>query len=382
MTDKFVYEDLPREEIEGAPPAECIADVRQQQFSQSTTLNDYLFTRALQLQRMVMEAPDLQALLEVLLVSAPRHFGFRVTELWLYDPEHVLAGLITSADRYGEYLNLYHDMFDMQELYDLEPAVKLIDATDSRMFDILKGDQTIQHALLLPLTDAGRLMGSFHCGFSDAPVTVTPNSSEVALVEHVAALLSVAFKNAVSRQQISQLTMLDPLTQISNLRGFEKDIAREIARARRADQSLTTLMIEIDEFEELYQHYGEIAGRFVLKKVTERVSSGLRATDYLARLSDSRLAVLLTGTGEASASEVAERLRKDIEEFLVDDGRGAVLQVTLSIGLVTWEPHQYPAVDMAQLAKQIQTAGSRAVQMSTAGNGNQVNVSRLSTLMI
>ena len=176
--------------------------------------------------------------------------------------------------------------------------------------------------------------------------------------------------------------MLDPLTQISNLRGFEKDIAREIARARRGNEALSVLMLEVDEFEELYRHYGEITGRFVLKKVTERVSSGLRATDYLARLSDSRLAVLLPGTSESPSIDVAERIRRDIENFLIDDGRGAVLQVTLSLGLVTWEPEQYPAVDMAQLARQMQSASSKAVQSAVAGNGNQLKLGRLSTLMI
>jgi len=271
-------------------------------------------------------------------------------------------------------------VFEMQELYDVEPSNMLLDATDSRMFEVLKTDQGIEHALLVPLLDSGRLMGSYHCGFIEAPLAATVEDER--LVAHLAGVVSMSFKNAVSRQQISRLTMLDPLTQISNLRGFEKDIAREIARARRADEPLSVLMLEIDEFDELYEHYGEITGRFVLKKVTERVSSGLRATDYLARLSDSRLAALLTGTGEAPASDVAERLREDVAGFLIDDGRGAVMQVTLSLGLVTWEPHQYPAVDMAQLAKQMQTVGTHAVRAASANNGNQLKLGRLSTLMV
>ncbi|MEO1998320.1 MAG: cobalamin-dependent protein, partial [Planctomycetaceae bacterium] len=41
--------------------------------------------------------------------------------------------------------------------------------------------------------------------------------------------------------------------------------------------------------------------------------------------------------------EIAERMRKDIEDFSIDDGRGAVLQVCISTGLVTWEPQQFPA---------------------------------------
>lgn len=380
MADELFYGQLPQEEIEAAPALQSADEIREERLSEKVELNRWLLQQARQMQCMLLEAADLQALLEVLLVSMPRHFGFRVAELWLYDPEHVLAGLITSGHRYGQYLQLHHDVFEMQELYDLEPQSMLLDATDSRMFEVLKADQGIQHALLVPLLDSGRLMGSYHCGFTETPMETTEQDER--LIAHLATVVSISFKNAVSRQQISRLTMLDPLTQISNLRGFEKDIAREIARARRADEPLSVLMLEIDEFEELYEHYGEITGRFVLKKVTERVSSGLRATDHLARLSDSRLAALLTGTGEAPASDVAERIRRDIEGFSIDDGRGAVMQVTLSLGLVTWEPHQYPAVDMAQLAKQMQSVGTKAVQGAVASNGNQLKLGRLSTLMI
>jgi len=380
MSDDSVYDVFPGEEIEAAPAPASPAEVREQRRSETIQLNRWLVDQARQMQRMMLDAPDLGALLEVLLVSMPRHFGFRIAELWLYDPENVLASLMVSGHRYGQYLQLHHDVFEMQELYDMEPEVMLLDATDSRMFEVLKTDQGIQHALLVPLMDSGRLLGSYHCGFVDRPMETTPADGEV--VTHLASVVSQSFKNAVSRQQISRLTMLDPLTQISNLRGFEKDIAREIARARRGNEALSVLMLEVDEFEELYRHYGEITGRFVLKKVTERVSSGLRATDYLARLSDSRLAVLLPGTSESPSIDVAERIRRDIENFLIDDGRGAVLQVTLSLGLVTWEPEQYPAVDMAQLARQMQSASSKAVQSAVAGNGNQLKLGRLSTLMI
>jgi len=380
MADEVFYGELPQEEVEAAPALQSAAEIREERLSEKVELNRWLLQQARQMQCMLLDAPDLQALLEVLLVSMPRHFGFRAAELWLYDPEHVLAGLITSGHRYGQYLQLHHDVFEMQELYDLEPQNMLLDATDSRMFEVLKSDQGLEYALLVPLLDSGRLMGTYHCGFTETPMETTEHDEQ--LIAHLATVVSSSFKNAVSRQQISRLTMLDPLTQISNLRGFEKDIAREIARARRADEPLSVLMLEIDEFEELYEHYGEITGRFVLRKVTERVSSALRATDHLARLSDSRLAALLTATGEAPASDVAERLRKDIEGFLIDDGRGAVMQVTLSLGLVTWEPHQYPAVDMAQLAKQMQTVGSHALHAASANNGNQLKLGRLSTLMV
>ena len=360
MVDDMGPGDSEREEIEGAPPLASRTELRTRRMAEMVTVNRYLYQQVQQLEHMLLRAPDLDALLEILLVSMPRHFSFRVSELWLYDPEEILAKLLVGAQRYGPSLRLLEDVFPMQDLYELEPDVVCIDATDSRMFEVLTSERGIDAALLMPLTDGGRMLGSLHMGLQEDFINL--DGEEQALLAHLAAIISACFKAGVSRQQISRITLLDPLTEISNLRGFEKDIAREIARARRANEALSVLMLEVDEFEELYRHYGEITGRFVLKKVTERVSSGLRATDYLARLSDSRLAVLLSGTSESPAIDVAERIRRDIENFLIDDGRGAVLQVTLSLGLVTWEPEQYPAVDMAQLARQMQSAGSKAVQ--------------------
>ena len=66
----------------------------------------------------------------------------------------------------------------------------------------------------------------------------------------------------------------------------------------------------------------------------------------------------------------------------IDDGRGAVLQVTVSIGLVTWEPNNYPAVDMPQLARQMESVGKKALETALSKGGNQIAQSRLSTLMV
>ena len=102
----------------------------------------------------------------------------------------------------------------------------------------------------------------------------------------------------------------------------------------------------------------------------------------MARLTGSQLAVLVPGCGEVLGRDIAERMRQDVQEFAIDDGRGAVLQVTLSVGLVTWEPDHYPAVDMARLATQIQNVADKGLHSSQSKNGNQVSIARLSALMV
>jgi diguanylate cyclase (GGDEF)-like protein len=379
MADEQGFDES-QEEIQGAPPALSGSEMRARRLADTVVVNRYLYLQTHQLEHMLLEAPDLQALLEILLVSMPRHFSFRVAELWLYDPEGVLAELIVGGQRYGHSLQLHQDAFIMQELYELEPDVVLIDATDDRMFEVLKSESGIDYALLLPLSDSGRMIGSLHMGVQDDALVL--GEAEEHLIAHLAAMISSCFKNAVARQQVSQLTLLDPLTQISNLRGFQKDITREIARARRADEPLTVLIMEVDEFEDLYEHYGERSGQFVVKKVAQRISSDLRATDMMARLSRSKFALLIPGSGEMLSQEIAERMREDIADFAVDDGRGAVLQVTVSVGLVAWEPQQYPAVDMPHLARQMESVASKALATSQGKGGNRTTISRLSTLIV
>ena len=368
------------EEIQGAPPVLSRAEIRQTRLAEIVTVNRYLYRQTQQLELMLLEAADLQALFEILLVNLPRHYSFNTAELWLYDPEDVLAHMLVGAERYGHSLQLVNDVFPMQELYELEPDIALIDATDSRMFNILKSEHGIDYALLMPLMESGRLIGSLHLGLQGDSLFM--GEEEENLLAHLAAIISSCFKSAVSRQQVSQLTLLDPLTHISNLRGFGRDIAREIARARRAVKPVTVLMMEIDEFEDLYKYYGERRSQFVIRKVAERLSSNLRATDLLARLGQSKFAVLIPGSGELLGQEIAERMRGDIEGFAMDDGRGAVLQVCLSIGLVTWEPQQFPAVDMPQLARQMETVGNNALEDAKSRGGNRVAQSRLSALIL
>ncbi|PLW70343.1 GGDEF domain-containing protein [Pseudohalioglobus lutimaris] len=380
MVDEQGRRGFRGEEIQGAPPVASPAELRERRLVEAIKLNRYLYLQTQQFEHMLLDAHDLQALLEVLLVSLPRHFAFRSAELWLHDPDGILAELIVGGERYGHFLQLHGDAFEMQELYGLEPDIDLVDATDSRMFEVLKSEHGIDYALLLPLTESGRLLGSLHVGIADDMVAL--GGAEESLLAHLAAMIARCLTQAVSHQQVSRLTMLDSLTLVSNARGFELDLGREIARAKRADKPVTLLMIEIDEYDDLYQHYGEGRARFVLKRVAQRISSDLRATDMMARLKGARMAVLIPGSGESLASDIAERMRQDIEAFSIDDGRGAVLQVTIGIGLVTWEPSQYPAVDMDQLARQMESVGLKAQESACAKGGNTVVLSRLATLLV
>ena len=362
------------------PSALSPGELRRQRARETITLNRYLYQQTQGLERKLLGAVDLEALLEILLVELPQMFDIPATELWLYDPQGTLGDMLDPGQRFGDELRLMRDVFDLQELYAGDPAVLLIDATDSRMFEVLKSVHGANHGLLMPLLDGGRLVGSLHWGLGDDSLAAGEASRE--MTTHLAAIISICFNNAVNRQRLSDINLLDPVTSMGNRRGFDFDIAREISRARREERPLSLLLVEIDEYADLKRYHGTATCEQVVRKLADHITADLRATDLLARLSESRFAVLLPGAGEVLGQEVAERMCVESEDFQVDDGRGAVMHANLSIGLVTWEPQRYPAVDMRQLARQLETAAAKGVTSASARSGNEVVVSRLSPLMI
>jgi len=99
----------------------------------------------------------------------------------------------------------------------------------------------------------------------------------------------------------------------------------------------------------------------MIKTVSANAHKLLRGTDHIARFEGDGFAIMLPGCGEREAQEIAERIRAEIEAIEIDDGRGVNLYVTTSIGLSTWYPEHYPAVNMEQLATQLVTSAQQAL---------------------
>ena len=138
MADDHYSEEAHVEDIDGAPALVSLAELRDSRRRESLTINRYLYQQTQEIELMLLSASDLSALLEILLVTMPRHFACGACELLLFDPEDIMANLLAGSERHGQNLQLCSDIFQMQELYDLEPNLMVIDATDSRMFEILK----------------------------------------------------------------------------------------------------------------------------------------------------------------------------------------------------------------------------------------------------
>ena len=124
----------------------------------------------------------------------------------------------------------------------------------------------------------------------------------------------------------------DALTACSNRRYFFEELGLELQRASRFGYSCCLAMIDLDHFKSVNDLYGHAAGDAVLRHFVHTVSSCLRSSDLLGRLGGEEFALLMPQTTLAGAMELAERVRRTVEQSSASSAGGGV-RFTVSIGV-------------------------------------------------
>ncbi|MGK5025139.1 diguanylate cyclase [Janthinobacterium sp. RB2R34] len=134
--------------------------------------------------------------------------------------------------------------------------------------------------------------------------------------------------------ELLQLATTDFLTGLPNRRHFMTTLANEHARLQRELSSVATvLMLDIDHFKRVNDEYGHAVGDVVLRHLGSLLCQALRKVDVPGRVGGEEFAILLPGTDMASAAVFAERLRARVADSSVSIDGGALLYVTVSIGM-------------------------------------------------
>jgi two-component system cell cycle response regulator len=136
--------------------------------------------------------------------------------------------------------------------------------------------------------------------------------------------------------QIMQLALTDPLTGLLNRRAFIDRLESEINRYQRLEESLSLIMVDLDDFKKVNDNYGHLVGDEVLKGVAKCFSSILRKYDFIGRYGGEEFVICLPGVKIKQAGEIAERLRIGMKELIVNkETEPLKLNVTASFGVST-----------------------------------------------
>ncbi len=152
----------------------------------------------------------------------------------------------------------------------------------------------------------------------------------------------------------------DGLTGLFNRRYFDEAMQGEMNRAQRYNSSFSVFFIDLDHFKKLNDTYGHQAGDLTLKVVADILQSMKRTEDTACRYGGEELVVILPETEKINALVIAERIRKKVEEQVLEF-EGTTFGVTLSGGIAS-----YPA-DGKEVQELIHAADVALYQAKESG---------------
>ncbi len=127
----------------------------------------------------------------------------------------------------------------------------------------------------------------------------------------------------------------DQLTGAYNRHGLAEFFEREISRSERTAAPLSVALIDVDNFKQLNDHYGHLAGDDALKYLVDVIRHNLRPADIVARFGGEEFVLLMPDTGPIEAMQTIQRLQRELTRtfFLANNDR---LVITFSAGVAQW----------------------------------------------
>lgn len=201
------------------------------------------------------------------------------------------------------------------------------------------------------------------------------NLTNIAFSLFVAMALGLAFgffwmTTAALTRDLEDMASTDPLTRLYNRRVFLKWCEKELLRTQRTQEPFSLLMLDLDHFKRINDHFGHHAGDEVLCAAVEKMQDSVRGLDVLCRWGGEEFAVLLPNAPAEATRIVAERIRENVGTVVIRGGRAAAqdlqpLELTVSIGAATYRDLDDGLAAMLQRA-------DRALYAAKAAGRNRV----------
>lgn len=137
----------------------------------------------------------------------------------------------------------------------------------------------------------------------------------------------------VLNARLYELSITDGLTGLFVHRYFAQRLKEEVTRGLRYASKFSIIMMDVDRFKECNDLLGHQKGNIILKKIAEVIKLSIRKyEDIPARWGGDELAIILPETGREGAYVLAERIRRNIENFNFSELTDKI-KVTISAGI-------------------------------------------------
>ncbi|MBK7715294.1 MAG: diguanylate cyclase [Gemmatimonadetes bacterium] len=168
------------------------------------------------------------------------------------------------------------------------------------------------------------------------------NQSDLTFAEQVIRAAVQALEKAydlesavLGREHMKTLAETDPLTETFNRRALADKLVQEIERANRYGTQLACLMVDVDNFKQINDAHGHLAGDVVLRQLGGILRREQRAVDIVARFGGEEFVVILPETVSGGARIFAERVIRKVAAHPFGEG-GQAIHVTVSVGIACY----------------------------------------------
>jgi diguanylate cyclase (GGDEF)-like protein len=133
------------------------------------------------------------------------------------------------------------------------------------------------------------------------------------------------------KEELLKLSMTDPLTGINNRAKFEQELDKWFEIFRKYQSPLSLIIFDIDNFKNINDIYGHLAGDSVIITLTKTIQELIRRTDIFARWGGDEFVILLPNTSKKDAIDLAERIREKVDKSLAESSE----RFSCSFGVVS-----------------------------------------------
>ncbi len=215
----------------------------------------------------------------------------------------------------------------MAKLSEEETKVKVILHGKSNAVEALPQDLT---SIVVPLTGTSRTYG--YAGIYRAAAF---DYGEESVFKRFCGHITTAFEKITLFEEVKALSVSDGLTGLYNHSAIVAKLEQEVQRSTRYGSPLSICIFDVDDFKDVNDTYGHLAGDAVLAEIGKLLQGGVRSIDSVGRYGGEEFLAILPETEAESAVAIGDRLRQRIgsHDFTFDDKR---INLSVSCGVATY----------------------------------------------
>ncbi|WP_137165780.1 sensor domain-containing diguanylate cyclase [Salinimonas lutimaris] len=267
---------------------------------------------------------DLLSSLEVGIVVLDRHFTVQVWNQFMENHSDIRPSQIIGSNLFGHFDEINEGWLKAkaEPVFNLQSPVFLI--WEQRPYLFHFGSNR-------PITSDSTHMYQ--------NVTMFPLSDADGTVQRLCMLVYDVTDQAIGKLRVDRLndelkymSRVDGLTGLYNRRYWQERFDNTFKLARRREQPVTAMMLDIDHFKKINDAYGHQAGDKVIQALSSILQQSVRETDLAGRYGGEEFAVVLSDSTADTSLLVAERIRSAAESMQVEH-EGQAITFTVSLGL-------------------------------------------------